>query len=82
MNDDDRSLDSRWSMMHVQELSLFSSFQVPDTLFSQWSVTYQSKSPLESFRFTFTENGNVNLYHMTKFSLYLSFTVYNTKISS
>ena len=56
-------------MVHVQvkdflDLSWFSSFQVPDTLFSQWSVAYQSKSALESFRFTFTENGNVNLYHI------------------
>ena len=79
------SLADRWCMCKLRallDLSWFSSFQVSDTLFSQWSVTYQSKSPLESFRFTFTENGNVNLYHMTKFSLYLSFTVYNTKISS
>ena len=35
-----------------------------------------------SFRFIFMENGNVNLYHMTKFSLYLSFTIYNTKTNS
>ena len=84
MNDDDRSLDSRWSMMHVQVKALFRSLfvkQFPGAghcfLNEVWHI-----NPLESFRFTFTENGNVNLYHMTKFSLYLSFTIYNAKTSS
>ena len=38
--------------------------------------TQKYLSLMKRFRITFTANGDVDLYHLTKFSLYLSLTVH------